>query len=103
MKICIIGLGYVGLPLAIQFARSGAVVTDPYVSVIKQTREHPQWAGKESNRGGQSTIASFDLVLIATNHSTINYYDLGKWSRCIVDTRNAMAPVPKPAGKVWRA
>ena len=26
MKICIIGLGYVGLPLAIQFARSGAEV-----------------------------------------------------------------------------
>src|SRR5438477_8126642 len=27
MKICIVGLGYVGLPLAIQFARSGAAVT----------------------------------------------------------------------------
>src|SRR5437660_7839426 len=26
MKICIVGLGYVGLPLAIQFARSGAAV-----------------------------------------------------------------------------
>ena len=26
MKICIVGLGYVGLPLAIQFARSGADV-----------------------------------------------------------------------------
>ena len=27
MKVCIVGLGYVGLPLAIQFARSGAEVT----------------------------------------------------------------------------
>src|SRR5437588_7993130 len=26
MKICIVGLGYVGLPLAIQFARAGAAV-----------------------------------------------------------------------------
>ena len=26
VKICIVGLGYVGLPLAIQFARSGAEV-----------------------------------------------------------------------------
>ena len=26
MKICIVGLGYVGLPLALQFARSGAEV-----------------------------------------------------------------------------
>jgi len=27
MTICIVGLGYVGVPLAIQFARSGAKVT----------------------------------------------------------------------------
>ena len=27
MKICVVGLGYVGLPLAIQFARSGVNVT----------------------------------------------------------------------------
>jgi UDP-N-acetyl-D-glucosamine dehydrogenase len=27
MNICIVGLGYVGLPLAIRFARSGAKVT----------------------------------------------------------------------------
>jgi UDP-N-acetyl-D-mannosaminuronate dehydrogenase len=27
MKVCVIGLGSVGLPLAIQFARSGAKVT----------------------------------------------------------------------------
>jgi len=26
MKIAVVGLGYVGLPLAIQFARSGATV-----------------------------------------------------------------------------
>ncbi len=26
MKVCIVGLGYVGLPLAIQFARAGATV-----------------------------------------------------------------------------
>jgi UDP-N-acetyl-D-mannosaminuronate dehydrogenase len=26
MNICIVGIGYVGLPLAVQFARSGATV-----------------------------------------------------------------------------
>src|SRR5438874_1699265 len=86
-------------------AERGAQVEyyDPYVPVIKPTREHPQWAGKESIEWGQSSVGSFDLVLIATNHSNINYHDLGKWARCIVDTRNAMAMVPKPAGKVWKA
>ena len=71
-------------------AERGAQVEyyDPYVPVIKPTREHPQWAGKESIEWGQSSVGSFDLVLIATNHSNINYHDLGKWARCIVDTRS---------------
>jgi len=51
----------------------------------------------------ETTIGSFDLVLIATNHSTVNYQELGKWARCIVDTRNAMATVPAGASRVWKA
>src|SRR5437016_11928526 len=35
MKICIVGLGYVGLPLAIQFARSGAEVTGLDIDRVK--------------------------------------------------------------------
>src|SRR4051812_26098763 len=35
MNICIVGLGYVGLPLAIQFARSGAVVVGLDVDPVK--------------------------------------------------------------------
>lgn len=76
---------------------------DPYVPVIKPTREHPQFAGKKSVGWNQAIIESFDLVLIATNHSCVNYQELGEWAQCIVDTRNAMAIVPVPPGKVWRA
>ena len=76
---------------------------DPYVPTIRSTREHSQWAGKRSVQWNESTIASFDLVLIATNHSTMNYQELGKWAHCIVDTRNAMATVPGSEGKVWKA
>ena len=35
MTICIVGLGYVGLPLAIQFAHSGAKVTGPDIDQSK--------------------------------------------------------------------
>ncbi len=35
---------------------------DPYVPVIRPTREHPQWA---------AVISQFDLVLIATNHACV--------------------------------
>jgi UDP-N-acetyl-D-glucosamine dehydrogenase len=76
---------------------------DPYVPVIKPTREHSQFAGKRSIPWDRSVIENFDLVLIATNHASVNYSELGEWARCIVDTRNAMASVKCGPGKVWKA
>jgi UDP-N-acetyl-D-glucosamine dehydrogenase len=76
---------------------------DPYVPVIKPTREHSSWAGKRSVAWDRLTISSFDLVLIATNHTCINYHDLADWAKCIVDTRNAMASIQVVSGKVWKA
>ena len=76
---------------------------DPYVPVIKPTREHSHLAGKKSVEWNRATIGGFDLVLIATNHASVNYQELGEWAQCIVDTRNAMALVDTKAGKVWKA
>ena len=76
---------------------------DPYVPMIKSTREHSHWAGKKSIEWGRATIESFDLVLIATNHSCVHYQDLADWARCIVDTRNAMSGTHVRSGKVWKA
>jgi UDP-N-acetyl-D-glucosamine dehydrogenase len=76
---------------------------DPYVPVIKPTREHVQFAGKKSVEWNRATIEKFDVVLIATNHSSVNYQELGEWAQCIVDTRNAMAGVKVKPGKVWKA
>jgi UDP-N-acetyl-D-glucosamine dehydrogenase len=76
---------------------------DPYVPVIKPTREHSHFAGKKSVEWNQTEIASFDLVLIATNHACVNYNELGDWAQCIVDTRNAMGGVPAARDKVWKA
>ena len=76
---------------------------DPYVPVIKPTREHSHWAGKKSVEWNRATVENFDLVLIATNHSCVNYDELSDWAQCIVDTRNAMAGLPGAAGKTWKA
>jgi UDP-N-acetyl-D-glucosamine dehydrogenase len=76
---------------------------DPYVPVIKPTREHPQFAGIPSVAWDQATIQSFDLVLIATNHAAVNYGELAGWAPLIVDTRNAMAGLPTHPGQVWKA
>jgi UDP-N-acetyl-D-glucosamine dehydrogenase len=76
---------------------------DPYVPAIKPTREHSHWAGKKSVEWDRATIESFDLVLIATNHSCVNYQELADWAHGIVDTRNAMSGTHVRPGKVWKA
>jgi UDP-N-acetyl-D-glucosamine dehydrogenase len=76
---------------------------DPYVPVIRPTREHPHWAGTRSVTWNRETIQSFDAVIIATNHQSVNYTELADWAQCIIDTRNAMAGVGKKPGQVWKA
>jgi len=76
---------------------------DPHVPVIRPTREHPQWAGLKSIPWDQSTVETFDLVLIATAHKGVNYEELAAWSKFIVDTRNAIKPENAGEGRVLKA
>ena len=43
---------------------------DPYVPVIRPTREHPHWAGTRSVNWDRQTLEGFDAVIIATNHQS---------------------------------
>jgi UDP-N-acetyl-D-glucosamine dehydrogenase len=83
----------------------GATVSyhDPYVPVVRPTREHPQWAGIKSVDWNRETLGSYDLVLLATNHANVNYQELADWAHCIVDTRNAMVGIKTKSGQVWKA
>jgi UDP-N-acetyl-D-glucosamine dehydrogenase len=87
------------------FKERGAEVSyyDPYVPVIKPTREHPHWAGVKSVPWDATILKSFDLVVIATKHQSIDYNELAKWASCIVDTRNAMASIKTRPGQVFKA
>ena len=77
---------------------------DPHVPVIRPTREHSHWAGTKSVPWKRAIIAGFDVALISTAHRAVNYAELARWSRCIVDTRNVMAPYAgKYAAKIWKA
>src|SRR5665213_2252550 len=76
---------------------------DPYVPVVRPTREHPQWAGMRSVSWDRQTVQGFDAVIIATNHQAVNYQELADWSSCIVDTRNAMSNAKTKPGQVWKA
>ncbi len=88
-----------------QLAQRGAEVTyhDPYIPVIRPTREHPHWAGTCSVPWSRETVQANDLVLIATNHAIFNYHELSEWADCIVDTRNAMWGIVSRPLQVWRA
>jgi UDP-N-acetyl-D-glucosamine dehydrogenase len=76
---------------------------DPYVPVIRPTREHPQWAGVKSVDWNQATVSGFDLVLISTAHANVNYAELADWAPLIVDTRNAMHGQPMKPGQLHKA
>jgi len=86
-------------------AQRGARVDyfDPYVPVIRPTREHPHWAGTKSVAWSRESISHYDLVLIATNHASVDYAELAQWAPLIVDTRNAMAQTKTVPGQVWKA
>jgi UDP-N-acetyl-D-glucosamine dehydrogenase len=76
---------------------------DPYVPVIRPTRDHPHWAGTHSVNWSRATVEGFDAAIIATHHQAVNYQELADWSPCIVDTRNAMATVKTKPAQVWKA
>ena len=76
---------------------------DPYIPVIRPSREHSHWAGTKSVKWNPKTISAFDVVLISTAHETVNYQQLADWARMIVDTRNAMAGTKIANDKVWKA
>ncbi len=77
---------------------------DPYVPVIRPSREHGHWAGTPSVSWDRETVSAFDAVVIATNHSEIDYDLLAGWADCIIDTRNAMnGRKGVREGQVWKA
>lgn len=76
---------------------------DPYVPVIKPSREHSHWAGEKSIEWNEKSIKEFDAVLISTDHSQIDYDELAEWASLIVDTRNAMNNRKTVSGQIWKA
>jgi UDP-N-acetyl-D-glucosamine dehydrogenase len=85
--------------------KCGAEVSyyDPYIPVIRPTREHGHWAGTRSVSWSPEVLGGYDVVLISTNHASANYQQLAECAGCIVDTRNAMAGIKTKPGQVWKA
>ncbi len=73
-------------------ARGAAVdYHDPHVPSIPLTREHAGLAGRASVPVTAENLARYDLVLLSTDHDAVDYANVARHARLIVDTRNAFA------------
>jgi UDP-N-acetyl-D-glucosamine dehydrogenase len=64
---------------------------DPHIPVVPTTRDHPEFSGLKSVKLTPKTLASYDCVLISTDHDAVDYEELVRHAPLVVDTRNATA------------
>ncbi len=112
-KILILGLAYKkdvddirespSIELIEMLRTRGAKVdyNDPHVPRTPKQREHD--LGMTSRKHTEKMLASYDCVLIATNHSAYDYDWIVKHARLVVDTRNATAHVKTHRKKIVKA
>ncbi len=62
---------------------------DSHFPVIPPTREHGELTGRTSAPIDKAALAGYDAVIIATEHSDVDYADVVAHSKLVVDTRNA--------------
>jgi UDP-N-acetyl-D-glucosamine dehydrogenase len=62
---------------------------DPFIAVIPMTREHAELAGRKSIALTAAALATYDAILIATDHDNVDYKLVVDHAKVVVDTRNA--------------
>ena len=76
---------------------------DPFIPVIRPTREYPELTGEKSIPWNPRAIAQYNAVLIVTDHSEIDYQSLVNASKLVIDTRNATKDVKAGRKKIIKA
>lgn len=86
-----------------QVVRLGAEISyhDPYVPTLPMTRRNSMQL--DSQELTAEYLRSLDCLIIATDHSCIDYEFVVKHSRLIVDTRNATAGLSSEDCEIWAA
>jgi len=112
-KILVLGLAYKkdiddlrespSIELIELLREKGAKVdyNDPYIPKTHKQRRHD--LKMRSKKLSPEMLASYDLVLISTDHSTYDYPWIVEHARLVVDTRNATAGIRKGAHKIVKA
>jgi UDP-N-acetyl-D-glucosamine dehydrogenase len=73
------------------FEERGATVDyyDPHANIIPRTLSYPHLANRQSIAWSPEAIATYDFVVIVTDHDSIDYHALTAHARLVFDTRNA--------------
>ena len=112
-KVLVLGLAYKkdvddmrespSVRLIEKLREHGAVVNynDPHIPVAPRQREHN--VGLVSKKLTPSFLASQDVVLISTDHSSYDYDWIVQHAKLVVDSRNATAHVKKGRDKIVKA
>jgi UDP-N-acetyl-D-glucosamine dehydrogenase len=64
---------------------------DPHIPVVPKNRDHPEFGGMKSVDLTASNLETYDCILISTDHDAVDYEDLVRHSKLVIDTRNATA------------
>lgn len=62
---------------------------DPFIATVPNTREHPTLNGRNGVAWNLDAFASYDAVLIATDHDGVDYKAIASRCGLVIDTRNA--------------
>ena len=74
---------------------------DPYVPALRPVRKYN--LQMKSVELTATRLEEYDAVLIATDHTEVDYELIGRHSKLVVDTRNAMQKVEAPKARVVKA
>ena len=112
-KILVLGLAYKkdvddvrespSIKLIEMLKERGAKVdyNDPHISRTPKQRDHD--LRMRSKKLDARMLASYDCVLIATDHTTYDYAWIAKHAKLIVDTRNALGHIKTGRSKIVKA
>jgi len=76
--------------------------SDPYIPHLHKMRAY-DFSHMRSVELTEQLVGQFDLVLIATDHTTMNYQWIVDHAHLVVDTRNATRMVSRGREKIYRA
>jgi UDP-N-acetyl-D-glucosamine dehydrogenase len=94
-----------GFELLDLLLKKGALVSynDPHIPSLPKMRHWPHLKPMESVALSPESLASYDCVLIATDHSAYDYEFVVKHSPLVIDTRNATKKVAAGREKIVKA